>query len=787
MSSQVQFRRGTTTQNNAFTGAQGEITYDTDIKTLRLHDGSTAGGGATVVTLSATQSLTNKTLSTNSVWAGNAIGLTYGGTGSSLTATAGAVAYSTSGGLALNSAGTSGQLLQSAGTGTPIWVNASSLTTGTATNATNAANITGGSAGYLVYQTDTNTTGFIAPGTSGYVLRSTGASTAPSWVTSALTIGSTAAQVGDTTTSFAGVTSITMGNGSYGGGTVGTITGSGPWTATITGISSTTGINVGQNIIATAGTGSFYGGSPTSVVVASIVSGTSITITVTGGTTPTAGTVTSITTLGYLQVPTGTTAQRPWVPANGMIRYNSTQSTFEGYSSSAWSSLGGVKSVDGYTYIQAETSAGASNGDLDFYAENSGGNAATQVGQWNRTNLKDYTGTLVGTQTTQNVFNATATTVNAFGAATTLSIGAATGTLTINNANTVITGNLTVNGTTTTVNSTTVEIQNAFVFEGATADAFETTLSTVDPTADRTILLPNASDTLVGKATTDTLTNKSISLTNNTVTFTSLELKTACSDETGSGVLVFGTAPTISLPVINNIKTGYTTTATAAGSTTLTVNSNYYNLFTGTTTQTIVLPVTSTLTAGMAYEIENNSTGNLTVNSSGGNLVATVLPGTTAHIMCIGTTLTTAADWDVDFTAWTTTASVQFGSLGIGTAASGTAGEIRATNAITSYYSDDRLKTKTGNIQNALEKVLSLDGFHYHANETAVALGYDASKEEVGLSAQQVQKVLPEVIAPAPIDPQYMTLHYERLVPLLVEAIKEQQKQIEELKAKLGN
>ena len=114
-------------------------------------------------------------------------------------------------------------------------------------------------------------------------------------------------------------------------------------------------------------------------------------------------------------------------------------------------------------------------------------------------------------------------------------------------------------------------------------------------------------------------------------------------------------------------------------------------------------------------------------------------------------------------------------------------GAITATTSITSYYSDDRLKTKTGNIQNALEKVLSLDGFHYHANETAVALGYDASKEEVGLSAQQVQAVLPEVIAPAPIDPQYMTLHYERLVPLLVEAIKEQQKQIEELKAKLGN
>ena len=124
---------------------------------------------------------------------------------------------------------------------------------------------------------------------------------------------------------------------------------------------------------------------------------------------------------------------------------------------------------------------------------------------------------------------------------------------------------------------------------------------------------------------------------------------TGVTTSTGTGANVLGTAPTISLPVIDNIKMGYTTTATAAGTTTLTAASNYRQFFTGTTTQTIVLPVTSTLVTGIAYEIENNSTGTLTVNSSGGNLVGTIPAGVCAHAVCIGTTLTTAADWDWDY------------------------------------------------------------------------------------------------------------------------------------------
>jgi len=64
----------------------------------------------------------------------------------------------------------------------------------------------------------------------------------------------------------------------------------------------------------------------------------------------------------------------------------------------------------------------------------------------------------------------------------------------------------------------TVTVNTSVIFEGSTDDGNETTLVASDPNADRTLTLPNATDTLVGKATTDTLTNKSIDSDNNTIT-----------------------------------------------------------------------------------------------------------------------------------------------------------------------------------------------------------------------------------------------------------------------------
>ena len=84
--------------------------------------------------------------------------------------------------------------------------------------------------------------------------------------------------------------------------------------------------------------------------------------------------------------------------------------------------------------------------------------------------------------------------------------------------NVTITGNLTVQGTTTTINSTTIDVTNSFTFEGTTSDDFETTLTVIDPTADRTVSIPNATGTIVLQDDTATLTNKTINGPDNTIT-----------------------------------------------------------------------------------------------------------------------------------------------------------------------------------------------------------------------------------------------------------------------------
>ena len=110
---------------------------------------------------------------------------------------------------------------------------------------------------------------------------------------------------------------------------------------------------------------------------------------------------------------------------------------------------------------------------------------------------------------------------------------------------------------------------------------------------------------------------------------------------------------------------------------------------------------------------------------------------------------------------------------------------LMAAGDIIAFSSDDRLKSNKKTIENALEKVRSLSGFTFNFNETAEEIGHPMAPRHAGVSAQEVQKVLPEAVKPAPADEKYLTVQYEKLVPLLIEAIKEQSDQIDALKQEI--
>ena len=122
-------------------------------------------------------------------------------------------------------------------------------------------------------------------------------------------------------------------------------------------------------------------------------------------------------------------------------------------------------------------------------------------------------------------------------------------------------------------------------------------------------------------------------------------------------------------------------------------------------------------------------------------------------------------------------------------------GNIIASGYITSYYSDERLKHFTSRIKNSLEIINNLNGYYYEPNEKALQFGFKHEKQ-IGLSAQEVTKYIPEITKLAPFDAindadgnvisksgeSYLTICYERLGPIFVEAIKELTNEIKELK-----
>lgn len=197
----------------------------------------------------------------------------------------------------------------------------------------------------------------------------------------------------------------------------------------------------------------------------------------------------------------------------------------------------------------------------------------------------------------------------------------------------------------------------------------------------------------------------------------------------------------------------------------------------GPVTGSGTITLTGTLNVASGGTGANSLTANGVLLGNGTSPVTATAVGTTGQLL-VGST--SAAP------AWSSVALV----TGAGVAVTGA---ITATGNITAFFSDRRLKENIAPITAAADKVDTLHGITYTPNALAASFGYDKTEKIVGVFADEVKAVLPEAIKLAPFDTEngasksgenYMTVQYEKLVPLLIEAIKELNARIRVLEGK---
>ena len=240
-----------------------------------------------------------------------------------------------------------------------------------------------------------------------------------------------------------------------------------------------------------------------------------------------------------------------------------------------------------------------------------------------------------------------------------------------------------------------------------------------------------------------------------------------------------GTLSSLTVTANANVGNVNTVNVAATGNATITGNVSAANV---NVTVAVTAPrLISNVATGTAPFTVNSTTQVANLNAATSGTAVTVTQASQPAITSLGT-----------LTGLAVSGSTQINSLGVGTGASGTAGEIRATNNITAYYSDQRLKKDIKQIKGALEILNHIRGVRYVQSELAETFGYHNYDQQVGVIAQEVQKVVPEAVKIAPFDAgegntsisgeNYLTVQYDRLVPVLIEAIKELKAEIEVLK-----
>jgi hypothetical protein len=162
--------------------------------------------------------------------------------------------------------------------------------------------------------------------------------------------------------------------------------------------------------------------------------------------------------------------------------------------------------------------------------------------------------------------------------------------------------------------------------------------------------------------------------------------------------------------------------------------------------------------------------------------------GNAAPSVCFDTSTGTTPEWKVGISGNNATKfAISKGTANDDKLTIDSSGNAAVSGNVTAYSSDERLKTNITPIENPIEKVKQLNGVEFDWKDNVEELGFTPRvKHETGVIAQNVQSVIPDATPNAPFNEEYLTVQHEKIIPVLIEAIKEQQKQIDDLKQQIN-